>query len=82
MWGFLNKVGILDFKRRKIGSKLVDIVFTDCALNSAAYRLLVLESNHITETKDAEFFENIFLMNKYFMSSSIQELNKLQEQEE
>ena len=57
-------MGILDFERSKIGQKTVDSIFIAYGLNSAVYRFLVLESNHIIETKNSEFFENVFSMNE------------------
>ena len=48
-----------------MGSKTADCLFVGYANHSAAYRLLVLKSdvldhNTIIETKNVEFFENIF----------------------
>jgi len=56
---------LLDPKKRKIGSKTSDCMFLGYAKHSAAYRLLVLNSdiierNTIVETKNVEFFEHIF----------------------
>ena len=65
VWGCPAKVMLPDPKKRKIGSKTSDCMFIGYASNSAAYRFLVLksdvlESNTIIETKNAEFFEQIF----------------------
>ena len=65
VWGCLAKVLLPDFKKRKIGSKTSDCMFIGYAQQSSAYRFLVVKSdildhNTIVETKDAEFFENIF----------------------
>ena len=69
MWGCLAKVLIPDPKRSKLGSKTVDCMFIGYSQNSVAYRFLVLKStsnlfdaNNIIESKDAEFFEDIFSM--------------------
>ena len=56
-------------KKRKIWSKTSDCMFIGYASNSAVYRFLVLksdvlESNTIIETKNAEFFEQIFLLSE------------------
>ena len=61
LWGCLAKVMLPGPKKRKIGSKTSDCMFIRYAINSAAYRFLVLksdvlESNTIIETKNAEFF--------------------------
>ena len=61
VWGCLAKVMLPDPKKRKIWSKTSDCMFIGYAINSAAYRFLVLksdvlESNTIIETKNAEFF--------------------------
>ncbi len=64
VWGCLEKVGIPEPQREKIGPKTKDSVFIGYAENSAAYRCLVLETNTIVETRDADFFEQIFPMKK------------------
>lgn len=46
------------------------------------FQIPSFESNHIMKTKDAEFFENIFLMDKQFVSSFTQETDKSQEREQ
>ncbi|OMO54671.1 Integrase, catalytic core [Corchorus capsularis] len=63
--GCLAKVLLPDIKKRKVGSKTSDCLFIGYAEHSAAYRFLVLKSdaiecNTIVETKNAEFFEQIF----------------------
>lgn len=65
VWGCLAKVMLPDPKKRKIGSKTADCLFIGYAEHSAAYRFLVLKSdvldhNTIIESKNADFFENIF----------------------
>ena len=65
MWGCLAKVMLPDPKKRKIGSKTSNCMFIGYTSNSAAYKFLVLtsdvlESNTIIETKNVEFFEQIF----------------------
>ncbi|GAB2265737.1 hypothetical protein Dimus_037845 [Dionaea muscipula] len=67
VWGCLAKVIVPTPKREKIGPKTVDCVFIGYAHNSSAYQFLVHESkitdihkNTIMESRNAEFFENIF----------------------
>ncbi|KAK9944760.1 hypothetical protein M0R45_010310 [Rubus argutus] len=67
VWGCLAKVAIPEPKRVKIGPKTVDCVFIGYASNSSAYRFLVHKSenvdihvNTVIESRNAEFFENIF----------------------
>ena len=69
VWGCLAKILIPKPKKRKLGPKTVDCMFIGYAHNSAAYRFLVLKNNSnlfdantIIESKNAYFFENIFLM--------------------
>uniref|UniRef100_A0A2N9HZD6 Integrase catalytic domain-containing protein n=1 Tax=Fagus sylvatica TaxID=28930 RepID=A0A2N9HZD6_FAGSY len=64
VWGCLAKVGIPEPQREKIGPKTKDSVFIGYAENSTAYRCLVLQTNTIVETRDADFFEQIFPMKK------------------
>jgi hypothetical protein len=68
-WGCLAKVNVPINKKRKLGPKTVDCVFLGYAHNSIAYRFLVVKSevcdmhiDTIFESRDATFFENIFLM--------------------
>lgn len=60
VWGCLSKVGLPLHKRSNIGSKTYDAIFVGYAQCSAAYRFLSLEDRSISESCDAEFFENIF----------------------
>lgn len=65
VWGCLAKVGLPSFKKNNIGPKTVDAVFIGYASNSAAYRCLTfkpdsLQFDSITESRDVEFFENVF----------------------
>ena len=67
VWGCLAKVLIPLPKRTKLGPKTVDCVFIGFAINSAAYRFLIIKSevsdmhvNTIIESVDGEFFEGIF----------------------
>jgi hypothetical protein len=64
VWGCLAKVGIPKPQREKIGPKTKDSVFIRYAENSAAYRCLVLQTNTVVETRDADFFKQIFTMKK------------------
>jgi hypothetical protein len=68
-WGYLAKVNVLISKKRKLGPKTVDCVFLRYAHHSIAYKFLVVKSevpdmhvDIIFESRDAIFFENIFLM--------------------
>ncbi|OMO89770.1 Integrase, catalytic core [Corchorus capsularis] len=65
VWGCLAKELLPDIKKRKVGSKTSNCLFIGYAEHSAAYRFLVLKSdaiecNTIVETKNVEFFEQIF----------------------
>ena len=69
VWGCLAKVLLPEPKKRKLGPKTFDAMFIGYAKNSVAYRFLVTKSennlvdvNTIIETKNADFFENIFPM--------------------
>ena len=64
VWGCLEKVGFPKPYKEKIGPKIKDSVFTGNAQNSPAYRCLVLETNTIVETRDADFVEHIFPMKR------------------
>ena len=61
VWSCLAKVGIPEPHKENIGPKAKDRAFIGYAQNSPAYRCLVLETNTIEETRDADFFEHIFL---------------------
>ena len=67
MWGCLAKVILPKPKKIKLGPKTFDATFIGYVDNNAAYRFLVIKSenglvelNSIIETKNADFFENIF----------------------
>ena len=67
VWGCLAKVKVPSFKTSKIGPKTVDCMFVGYAMNSNAYRFLVINSdisdialNTILEARDAVFFESCF----------------------
>ena len=67
VWGCLENVLLPKPKKRKIGLKTFDATFIGYEKNSVAYRFLVIKSenglvevNSIIETKNANFFENIF----------------------
>ena len=69
VWGYLAKVFLLEPKKRKPGPKTFDAMFIGYTKNNATYRFLVTKSenslvdvNTILETKNADFFENIFPM--------------------
>ncbi|KAL2505529.1 Uncharacterized protein Adt_21150 [Abeliophyllum distichum] len=68
VWSCLAKVAVLTPKKVKIGPKTVDCIFIGYAHNSSAYRFLVLDSkisdihkNTIMESRNASFFEHLFL---------------------
>jgi transposase InsO family protein len=67
-WGCLAKVNVPINKKRKLGTKTMDCIFLGYAHHSIAYRFLVVKSevtdmhvNSLLESRDATFFENIFL---------------------
>ena len=69
VWRCLANVLLPEPKKRKLGPKTFDALFIFYAKNRATYRFLVTKSenslidvNTIIETKNANFFENIFLM--------------------
>ena len=69
VWGCLAKVLLPELKKQKLGPKTFATMSIGYAKNSAAYRFLVTKSenslvdvNTIIETKNADFFENIFPM--------------------
>ena len=69
VWGCLAKVLFPEPKKRKLGPKTFDAMFIGYVENSATYRFLVTKSKNslvdvktIIETKNADFFENIFPM--------------------
>ena len=71
VWGCLAKVLLPKPKKIKLGPKTFDAAFIGYAGNSVAYKFLVIKSenrlvevNSIIETKNADFFENIFLWKK------------------
>ncbi|PNX71449.1 retrotransposon-related protein, partial [Trifolium pratense] len=79
VWGCLAKVLLPEPKKRKIGSKTCDCMFIGYAGNSAAYRFLVLKSdvlekNTIIESKNAEFFENVFPLKSKIEKSIVEPL--------
>ena len=61
MCGCLAKAGLPDFKRVNVASKTSDTVFIDYAQNSVAYRLMSLNDYSVCESRDAEFFDHVFL---------------------
>jgi hypothetical protein len=68
-WCCLAKVNLPKPKKRKLGPKIIDCAFLGYAHSSTAYRFLVIKSdtpeqdvNTIMESRDASFFEDIFLM--------------------
>ncbi|KAL0423071.1 UNVERIFIED_CONTAM: Retrovirus-related Pol polyprotein from transposon TNT 1-94 [Sesamum radiatum] len=68
-------LALLDVLKTNIGTKTFDCAFIGYAQNSAAYRFMSLHDNSIRESRDAEFFELIFLFNKE-LDNQIASLNK------
>ncbi|KAL0303170.1 UNVERIFIED_CONTAM: Retrovirus-related Pol polyprotein from transposon TNT 1-94 [Sesamum radiatum] len=64
VWGCLAKVAYPDFRKSNIGPRTFNCVFVGYAQSSAAYRFMCLHDNSFCESRDAEFFELIFPMNK------------------
>src|SRR3954465_12530779 len=60
VWGCIAYFRTPDPKRTKLGSRAVRSIFVGYASRSKAYRLLDLETNIISESRDVEFFENKF----------------------
>src|SRR3954471_13077557 len=60
VWGCLAYYRVPNPKRTKLGDRAIRSVFVGYAINSKAYRLLDLDSNVITESRDVEFFETDF----------------------
>ncbi|KAK4386389.1 hypothetical protein Sango_2509500 [Sesamum angolense] len=75
VWGCLAKVAYPEHRKTNIGTKTFDCVFIGYAQNSAAYRFMSLHDNSICESRDAEFFELIFPLNKE-LDNQIASLNK------
>ena len=81
MWECLAKVLLLEPKKQKLGPKTFDVVFIGYAKNSVTYRFLVIKSennlvevNTTMETKNVNFFENIFLWNQVVNNKFIKHL--------
>ena len=66
VWGCLEKILIIIWtKKRKMGSTTCNYMFVDYAENRTTYRFLVyrndvLDVNTIIESRNVEFFENLF----------------------
>ncbi|KAL0348559.1 UNVERIFIED_CONTAM: Retrovirus-related Pol polyprotein from transposon TNT 1-94 [Sesamum angustifolium] len=75
VWGCLAKVAYPEHRKTNIGTKTFDCAFIGYAQNSAAYRFMSLHDNSICESRDAEFFELIFPLNKE-LDNQIASLNK------
>ena len=77
VWGCLAKVAYPDFKKTNIGPKTFDCVFIGYAQNSAAYRFMCLNDNSICESRDVEFFELVFPLNKSIVDHAAPSRNDL-----
>ena len=80
--GCLAKVMVPIPKRIKIGPKTIDCIFIGYAINSSAYRFLVhkydipdIHVNTIIESRNASFFENIFLIKNACDGSSLKRIH-------
>ena len=59
MWGCFAYCKNNDPKRTKLGPRGIKCAFVGYATNNKAYRLLILESDTIIESKDVEYFEHL-----------------------
>ena len=71
VWGCLAKVPLPSFKKETIGPRTYDTVFIGYASNSAAYRFMSLSDRSLSESRDAEFFENVFPLKKDVVSHDV-----------
>jgi len=55
---------IMDHKRVKLTSRAYEYVFIEYVINSEAYRFYDLNAKVIIELKDADFYVNIYPLNK------------------
>ena len=75
VWKCLANVVIPKPKKMKLGPRTVDCMLIGYAQNSATFKSLILredsnfDANTIIESKNTEFFENIFLMKSTFQRS-------------
>ncbi|KAJ6807341.1 uncharacterized protein M6B38_172125 [Iris pallida] len=60
VWGCLAYVKLPDLKIQKLGTRTTKAIFLGYAEKSDARRFLDIESNHIIESCDAEYFEDKF----------------------
>lgn len=56
----------MDPRRTKLGPRGIKCAFTGHAPNNKAYRLLILESNVIIESRDMEFFGSLITKDKEY----------------
>lgn len=71
VWGCLAKVPLPSFKKENIGPRTYDAVFIGYASNSAAYRFMSLSDRSLSESREAEFFENVFPLKKDVVSHDV-----------
>ena len=64
MWGCSAKVPLPELKQENIGPKIFDFVLVGYAQNNVAYRFMSLNDFSISESRDAKFFEHVFLLKK------------------
>ena len=60
----MAKVPLQNFKQENIGPKTFNSVYFGYAQNNAVYRFMSLNDFSISESRDAEFFEQVFLLKK------------------
>ena len=63
----------MDPNKTKLGLRVIKHAIVGYASNSKAYRLLDLESNVIIESREVEFFENLFSDNNSQVPTSVGE---------
>jgi hypothetical protein len=73
MWGCIAKFRVPDPKITKFGPRAIKSVF----VGSKTYRLLVLNSNTIIESRDVEFIENKFISDSQIKLKQTQESDSL-----
>ena len=78
VWGCLENVTVPTPKQTKFGPKTVDCIFIGYVDNSSAYRFLIHKSeiidmheNTILESRNRDFFEDVFLKKDGHKTSSI-----------
>ncbi|KAJ6843584.1 uncharacterized protein M6B38_297015 [Iris pallida] len=73
VWGCLAYVKLPDLKIQKLGTRTTKAIFLGYAEKSDARRFLDIESNHIIESRDAEYFEDKFAKYKNIILADLPE---------